>query len=110
MIPVKGRGSNPAQEHEGPQPYFDVADADRNVTAIATQTALLHCRVKDLGIKAVSVLFWLQLQFSATDLMIIVSQSKMALLTASGIFIFATRRGQSEVVDEEEEEEEKAEE
>lgn len=53
VIPVKGRGSNPAQEHEGPQPYFD-ADVQRNVTAIATQTAFLHCRVKDLGIKVVS--------------------------------------------------------
>lgn len=54
VIPVKGRGSNPAQEHEGPQPYFDV-DVQRNITAIATQTAFLHCRVKDLGVKAVSI-------------------------------------------------------
>ncbi|XP_057366639.1 zwei Ig domain protein zig-8-like [Daphnia carinata] len=53
LIPVKGRGPNPAQEHEGPQPYFDV-DFQRNVTAISTQTAFLHCRVKDLGGKAVS--------------------------------------------------------
>ena len=53
VIPVKGRGPNAAQEHEGPQPYFD-ADVQRNVTAIATQTAFLHCRVKDLGGKAVS--------------------------------------------------------
>lgn len=56
VIPVKGRGSNPAQEHEGPQPYFD-ADVQRNVTAIATQTAFLHCRVKDLGVKVVSSFF-----------------------------------------------------
>lgn len=55
VIPVKGRGPNPAQEHEGPQPYFDL-DVQRNVTAIATQTAFLHCRVKDLGGKAVSCL------------------------------------------------------
>jgi hypothetical protein len=53
VIPVKGRGPNPAQEHEGPQPYFDI-DFQRNVTAISTQTAFLHCRVKDLGLKAVS--------------------------------------------------------
>ncbi|EFX74240.1 hypothetical protein DAPPUDRAFT_57343, partial [Daphnia pulex] len=35
------------------QPYFDI-DFQRNVTAISTQTAFLHCRVKDLGLKAVS--------------------------------------------------------
>ena len=51
---MKGRGSNPAQEHEGPQPFFD-ADVVRNVTAIATQTTFLHCKVKDLGLKAVSL-------------------------------------------------------
>lgn len=56
-IPVKGRGSNPAHEHEGPQPYFD-PDVQRNVTAIATQTAFLHCRVKDLGVKAVRNFLW----------------------------------------------------
>ena len=53
-IPVKGRGLNPAHEDEGPQPVFD-ANTNRNVTAIGTQTAFLHCKVKDLGIKLVSV-------------------------------------------------------
>ena len=59
-IPVKGRGINPAHEHDGPQPYFD-NDVARNVTAVASQTAFLRCRVHDLGHKSVSffVIFFL---------------------------------------------------
>lgn len=50
---MKGRGVNPAHEHDGPQPYFD-NDVARNVTAVASQTAFLRCRVHDLGHKSVS--------------------------------------------------------
>lgn len=50
---MKGRGINPAHEHDGPQPYFD-DDVPRNVTAVASQMAFLRCRVHDLGHKSVS--------------------------------------------------------
>lgn len=40
----------------GPRPYFDDV-SPRNVTAIVGQSAVLHCRVKNLGQRTVSVDF-----------------------------------------------------
>lgn len=44
----------------GPRPYFDDV-SPRNVTAIVGQSSVLHCRVKNLGQRTVSVLLFYEL-------------------------------------------------
>jgi len=81
-IPVKGRGVNPAHEDEGPQPVFDVK-AQRNVTAIGSQTAFLHCKVKDLGIKVVSWIRQRDLHILTTGMFTYTSDQRFSVVQHS---------------------------
>lgn len=77
----EGRGSNPRLE-DGDIPFFDV-NIQNNITAIALETAFIHCRVKDLGVKTVSWIRQKDLHILTTGLFIYTSDDRFSVAVQS---------------------------